>query len=58
MSTLMETLAYVGVYLDDLHTITKDTLEYHLSKPRRVLINLRNANLNVNAEKSFFCIKK
>ncbi len=51
--TLMETPEYVPVYLDGLLTITKDTLEEHLSKLRRVLIKLRNANLKVNAKNSF-----
>ncbi len=48
---LMKTLGYVQVDLDDLLTITKDTLKDILSKQRRILINLRNANLKVNADK-------
>ncbi len=54
----MDTLEYVWVYLDDLLTITKDTLEDHLSKLRKVLIKLRDKNLKVKAEKSFFFIKE
>jgi len=54
MSTLMETLEYVRVYIDDLLTITKGTYEDHLSKLRQVLIRLRDAGLRVNANKSSF----
>ena len=56
MSGLMEILEYVRVYLDDLLTITKDSLEDHLAKLKHVLIWLQNANLNVNAAKSSFCM--
>jgi hypothetical protein len=42
----METLEYVRVYLDDLLTITKDSLEDHLAKLKQVLILLKSANLN------------
>ncbi len=45
MSSLMETLEYVQVYLDNILTITEDTLEDHFSKLRRVIIKLTNANL-------------
>ena len=58
MSTLMETFEYVRVYLDALLTITQDTLADHLSKQRKVLIKLRDANLKVNAKKSFFCMEE
>ena len=54
MSSLMETLEYVRVYIDDLLTITKGTYEDHLSKLRQVLIRLRDAGLRVNANKSSF----
>ena len=58
MSSLMETLEYVRVYLDDLLTITKDSLEDHLAKLKQVLIWLKSANLKVNAAKSSFCMAK
>ncbi len=54
----METLEYVQVYLYNLRTITKDTLEDHLSKLKRVLIKLRNANLKVNIKNIFFCMEE
>jgi len=40
MSSLMETLEYVRVYLDDLLTITRDSLEDHSAKLKQVLIRL------------------
>ena len=36
MSSLMETLEYVRVYLDDLLTITRDSLKDHLVKLKQV----------------------
>ena len=54
MSSLMESLEFVRVYIDDLLTITKSTYEDHLSKLRQVLERLRDANLRVNADKSSF----
>ena len=55
MSTLMESLEFVRVYLDDLLTITKGDYQDHLSKLRKVLVRLKEANLKVNAAKSSFC---
>jgi hypothetical protein len=55
MSELMESLQYVRVYLDDLHFISKLSLEDHLEKLEEVLRRLCNAGLKVNATKSTFC---
>jgi hypothetical protein len=54
MSSLMETLEYVRVYLDDLLTITKGTYKDHLTKLRNMLICLQDANLRININKSLF----
>ncbi len=54
MSSLMRTLEYVRVYLDDLLIITKDKYKNHLSKLKQVLEKLKNAGLRINADKSFF----
>ncbi len=54
MSSLMRTLEYVRVYLDDLLIITKDTYKDYLSKLRQVLKKLKNAGLRINADKAFF----
>ena len=58
MSSLMESLEYVRVYIDDLLVITQGTYVAHLSKLREVLVQLRDANLKVNARKSFFAQDK
>ena len=58
MSTLMQTLEYVRVYIDDLLTITRDTYEDHLLKLRKVLERLEKANLKVNIRKSFFAMQE
>jgi hypothetical protein len=53
ISELMESLEYVGAYLDDLLCISKSSLEEHLEKlevPRQ----LCDAGLKVNAKKSTF----
>ena len=55
MSSLMTGLDFVRVYIDDLLCISTGTLDDHLDKLRQVLIRLRDANLKVNAPKSFFC---
>jgi hypothetical protein len=55
MMDLVESLEYVGAYIDDLLVITKGTLEDHLENLREVLRRLRDAGLKVNAAKSFFC---
>ncbi len=54
MSSLMESLEFVRVYIDDLLTITNSSYEDHLSKLRQVLVQLKNTNLRVNIDKSFF----
>ena len=55
MSTLMATLEFVRVYLDDVLCITKDTFDDHLQKLRLVLSRLSDAGLRINASKSHFC---
>eukprot|EP00804_Cyclotella_cryptica_P008621 CCRYP_007582-RA/>CCRYP_007582-RA protein AED:0.30 eAED:0.30 QI:88/-1/0/1/-1/0/1/0/133 len=42
-------------YLDDLLCITKANLEDHLDKLKMVLTRLREAGLQINAQKSSFC---
>ena len=54
MSSLMQTLSYIKVYLDDLLVITKSTYDDHLEKLKVVLSRLRNAGLCLNAAKSSF----
>ncbi len=55
MMDLMEALEYVRAYIDNLVVITRETLECHLEKLRKVLRRLCEAGLKVNAAKSFFC---
>ncbi len=55
MLELMEDLEYVRAYLDDLLCISRSSLEDHLEKLEEVLRRLRNAGLQVNAEKLTFC---
>ncbi len=52
---LMESLEYVRAYLDDLHCISKLSLEDHLVKLEEVFRQLCNARLKVNAAKLTFC---
>jgi hypothetical protein len=52
---LMETLEYVRAYLDDLLCISKLSLEDHLEKLEKVLRQLCDAGLKVNAVKLTFC---
>jgi hypothetical protein len=52
MSDLMGTLEFIQTYIDDLLCITKGSLDDHLSKLRRIVIRLRDAQLKVNACKS------
>ena len=52
---LMRTLEYIRVYIDDLLIITKSSYEDHLKKVREVLHRLKEANLCMNATKSYFC---
>jgi hypothetical protein len=51
----MESLEYVQAYLDNLLCISRNNLEGHLEKLDKVLRQLCNAGLKVNAEKSSFC---
>ena len=51
----MVDLEFVRAYLDDLLCITKSNLEDHLDKLKMVLTRLREAGLQINARKSFFC---
>ena len=55
MSELMEGLAYVLTYIDDLLVISNGTFETHLEKLGRVLQWIQDAGLKVNTWKSFFC---
>ena len=58
MMELMATLDFVRAYIDDLLCITKGDLDDHLAKLKLVLTRLQDANLKVNACKSFFCAFK
>ncbi len=51
----MESLEYVQASLDDLLYISRNSLEDHLEKLDKVLRQLCNAGLKVNAEKLTFC---
>ena len=55
MSKLMEGLAYVLTYIDDLLVISYGTFEDHLEKLGSILQWIQDARLKVNARKSFFC---
>ncbi len=55
MLELIESLEYVRAYFDDLICISKHSLEDHLEKLERVLRQLHDAGLKVNAEKLTFC---
>jgi hypothetical protein len=54
MTSLMDTLDYIRVYIDDLLILSKDSFDDHLSKLREVLRRLQAAKLRVNAAKSIF----
>ncbi len=55
---LMESFEYVRAYLDDLLCISKLSLEDNLEKQEKVLRQLCNAGLKVNAEKlTFFALE-
>jgi hypothetical protein len=59
MMGLRASLDYVRAYIDDhLLIITRGTLDHHLSKVETVLARLREAELKVDAAKSFFCTHK
>eukprot|EP00804_Cyclotella_cryptica_P006839 CCRYP_010953-RA/>CCRYP_010953-RA protein AED:0.44 eAED:0.41 QI:0/0/0/1/0/0/2/0/235 len=55
MSSLMVALEFVRTYLDDLLCITKTNLEDHFDKLKVVLTRLREAGLQINAQKLSFC---
>jgi hypothetical protein len=55
MLELMESLEFVGVYLDNLLCISKLSLEDLLEKLEVVLRGLCNAGLKVNAAKLTVC---
>ena len=54
MSSLMQTLSYIKVYLDDLLVITKSTYDDHIEKLKVVLSRLRNTHICLNTAKSSF----
>mgnify|MGYP002063961838 CR=1 FL=1 len=54
MSDLMAGLEFVRVYIDDLLVITKSDFKDHLQKLEKVFLRVQEANLRINAEKSFF----
>jgi hypothetical protein len=51
----MASFEFVQVYMDDLLSITRQTLDKHLQKMEIVLARFRDARLKVNAAKSLFC---
>jgi hypothetical protein len=55
MSGLMQHLDFVRSYLDDLLVISCSNFEDHLEKLERVVKNLSDKGLGLNAEKSTFC---
>jgi len=54
MSKLMDGLAFVQTYIDDLLCLTKGTFSDHLEKVELILQRLQKAGLKVNVTKSFF----
>ena len=58
MLVLMAALEFVKIYLDDLLCITRASLDDHLEKLREVVTRLRDAGLEVNAQKSKFSTKE
>jgi hypothetical protein len=55
ISELMESPEYARAYVDDLLCISRNSLENHLEKLDKVLMQLHDVGLNVNAEKPTFC---
>jgi hypothetical protein len=55
MSELMESLEYVQAYLGELLCISSNSLEDYLEKLDKVIRQLCNSCLKVNAEKLIFC---
>ena len=58
ISELMANIEFVRTYIGDLLCITKDSLDAHLAKLRRVHIRLWDVVMKVNADKSLFCATK
>ena len=58
MSSMIEKLEFVRVYIDNLLTITNSTYEDHLDKLRQVLTQLRDEKLRVNVNKSHFAMEE
>jgi len=54
MSELMDGLAFIQTYIDDLLCLTKGSFTDHLEKIELVLQRLQKAGLKVNVTKSFF----
>ena len=54
MSELMAGLEFVRVYIDDILCLTKGDFDDHLQKLEQVFMRIQDANLRINAEKSFF----
>ena len=54
MSTLMQDLEFVRVYIDDVLCLTTGDWKDHLEKLEEVLRRVQQAGLKVNAKKSFF----
>jgi hypothetical protein len=54
MSKLMAGLEFVRVYIDDILCLTKGDFDDHLQKLEQVFMRIQDANLRINAEKSFF----
>jgi len=54
LSELMDGLAFVRTYIDDLLCLTKGTFSDHLERVELVLQRLQKAGLKVNITKSFF----
>jgi hypothetical protein len=55
MGNLKASLEYVRAYIDNLLVITKGNLDDNLDKLKQVFIQLRDAGLKVNVDKSIFC---
>ena len=54
MPELMAGLEFVRVCIDDLLVITKSDFKDHFKKLEQVFLRVQQANLRINAEKSFF----
>ena len=54
MSELMAGLEFARVHIDDSLAIAKSDFKDHLNKLEQVFLRVQQANLRINAEKSFF----